>query len=473
MACATSEEVRIINKCLELILQKGVKVLDIDIVGNTKNLQNFCLPIGSSSSVSSLTSLKISRNVLPLSLNGDDVAAFKYLKVLHFNLVSLDPHVIEHLTVSCRLLKKMKLQLETSSLAHKQNKSFYKLKSIVIPTETYTHSGPDSTCADLKSTLLGFPQYNGGVAMMLLVDWSMWWLRGDGDEVVVRVAVVVAAMEVVDTWRSDVGVEGMGMASGSVASASVPSVESTFASAKRKSKDIGWEYGVIPDPKNLDRIKCTLCEKVNAINEGKIKKQAKRQYDEAIRSEARLDSSIKDDESLERGKGKKVELSNAIRKERMWMTKKYIARPALPPPTRYELSIPLLKEEVERTKNLVKRNKIEWKAIGCSIMMEMQLEVTNVEMPKYKKQMDRFGTELAISACKVNDEKYDPVTWLKNGLWSVMEMEIEIEMKKLRFKINMIKKHNELKSESEDVVYEEGDYESDGVKIIEGCGDKD
>ncbi|GJY41376.1 pescadillo-like protein [Tanacetum coccineum] len=30
--------------------------------------------------------------------------------------------------------------------------------------------------------------------------------------------------------------------------------------------------------------------------------------------------------------------------------------------------------------------------------LEMQLEVTNVEMPKYKNQMDRFGKELSISA---------------------------------------------------------------------------
>ncbi|GJU68505.1 putative transcription factor/ chromatin remodeling BED-type(Zn) family protein [Tanacetum coccineum] len=248
------------------------------------------------------------------------------------------------------------------------------------------------------------------------------------------------------------------MASGSAASASIPSVQSTFASAKRNSKDIGWEYGVIPDPRNPDRIKCTLCEKLvsggitrlkqhiaqitgqttscskatkedqlkcrNAINEGKMKKQAKRQHDEAIRSEVRLDSSLEDDEvhdhsmkepnvfgpmdnfanilnpeqSLEKGKGKKVELSNAIRKERMWMTKKCVARwayestipfhafekdsfkmllevvgqfgPGLPPPTRYELSTPLLKEEVERTKNLVKRNKKEWKDEGCSIMTD-------------------------------------------------------------------------------------------------------
>ncbi|GJV26183.1 putative reverse transcriptase domain-containing protein [Tanacetum coccineum] len=248
------------------------------------------------------------------------------------------------------------------------------------------------------------------------------------------------------------------MASGS---ASIPSVESTFTGTKRKSKDVGWEYGVMPDKSVPDRIKCTLCEKLvsggvtrlkqhiaqitgqttscpkatkedqlkcrNAINEGKLKKQGKRQHDEAIRSEVRLDSneSLEDDEvhdhsmkepnvfgpmdnfantvnpeqSLKKKvKGKNVELSNSIRKERMWMTKKYVARwayesaipfhafekdsfkmllevvgqfgPGLPPPTRYELSTPLLKEEVERTKNLVKRNEKEWKDEGCSIMTD-------------------------------------------------------------------------------------------------------
>ncbi|GKB29831.1 putative transcription factor/ chromatin remodeling BED-type(Zn) family protein [Tanacetum coccineum] len=229
------------------------------------------------------------------------------------------------------------------------------------------------------------------------------------------------------------------MASGSAALASVPSsvpsVESTFAGSKRKSKDIGWEYGVIPNTSNPDRIKCTLCGKLISGEEGyKIETtyntNCRTNYvmlkdnDEAIRSEVRLDSSLEDDEvhdhsmkepsffgpmdnfanivnpeqSLERGKGKKVELSNAIRKERMWMTKKYVARwayesaipfhafekdsfkmllevvgqfgPGLPPPTRYELSTPLLKEEVERTKNLVKRNEKEWKEIGCSIMTD-------------------------------------------------------------------------------------------------------
>ncbi|PWA81244.1 F-box domain, Leucine-rich repeat domain, L domain-like protein [Artemisia annua] len=104
------KEVGIINKCLEFILEKGVKVLDIEIILSTNLQTNYRLPIGPSSSVSSLTSLKMSTKLLPFSLTDDDVAAFKYLKVLHFNLVSLDPHVIEHLTVSCRLLEELTVE---------------------------------------------------------------------------------------------------------------------------------------------------------------------------------------------------------------------------------------------------------------------------------------------------------------------------------------------------------------------------
>ena len=57
------------------------------------------------------------------------------------------------------------------------------------------------------------------------------------------------------------------MASGSASAsasvpASIPSVESTFAGMKRKSKDIDWEYGVIADPKNPDKVQCMLCKKL-------------------------------------------------------------------------------------------------------------------------------------------------------------------------------------------------------------------
>ena len=48
------------------------------------------------------------------------------------------------------------------------------------------------------------------------------------------------------------------MASGS---ASSPSVQSSLAGANRKSKDIGWDFAVCPDPTNTDKVKCTLCGK--------------------------------------------------------------------------------------------------------------------------------------------------------------------------------------------------------------------
>ena len=31
---------------------------------------------------------------------------------------------------------------------------------------------------------------------------------------------------------------------------------------KRKSNDVGWEFGVLIDEKNLDKVKCISCEKV-------------------------------------------------------------------------------------------------------------------------------------------------------------------------------------------------------------------
>ncbi|PWA54420.1 F-box domain, Leucine-rich repeat domain, L domain-like protein [Artemisia annua] len=98
-------EVGIINKCLELILEKGLKVLDIDITVYP-HLQEYRLPIRPSSRVSSLTSLTLSQHVLPSSLMVDD-ANLHSLKVLWLNKVTLDPVVTKNLTSSCPLLEKL------------------------------------------------------------------------------------------------------------------------------------------------------------------------------------------------------------------------------------------------------------------------------------------------------------------------------------------------------------------------------
>jgi hypothetical protein len=41
--------------------------------------------------------------------------------------------------------------------------------------------------------------------------------------------------------------------------------------------------------------------------------------------------------------------------------------PGYQPPTQYQLREPLLKEEVERTKTLLKKQEEEWVEMGCSM----------------------------------------------------------------------------------------------------------
>nr|KAJ0214895.1 hypothetical protein LSAT_V11C300151660 [Lactuca sativa] len=43
--------------------------------------------------------------------------------------------------------------------------------------------------------------------------------------------------------------------------------------------------------------------------------------------------------------------------------------------------------------------------------LEMQRQVVTIDLPKYKKKVDRFGSDLAIKHCKVNDADFDPASW--------------------------------------------------------------
>ncbi|VVB10246.1 unnamed protein product [Arabis nemorensis] len=97
---------------------------------------------------------------------------------------------------------------------------------------------------------------------------------------------------------------------------------------KRNSSDVGWEYGVLFDPKIPDKVKCKLCGKEmyggifrikehiahqkgnvssclfstkenqdrckNALKEAKNKKTMKRKHEEAIRSEINIEDASKD-----------------------------------------------------------------------------------------------------------------------------------------------------------------------------------
>lgn len=236
---------------------------------------------------------------------------------------------------------------------------------------------------------------------------------------------------------------------------------------KRKSNDLGWEYGVLVDPNNLDKIKCLLCDKVirggiyrmkqhiagikgnvraclkstkedqlkcrNAINDGRRKKDEKKEREQEVRSQVILGSDMDiiihedDDLSLKESIGSKFcasigpmdkfatqinpeealnktknmrdqNIKGAICKEKLDRVKEYVCRFAyeagLPfnifeldsckrmfeaigqygtgcrPPSRYELSETFLKKEVEKTKHTLKPHEEEWKVNGCSIMTD-------------------------------------------------------------------------------------------------------
>ncbi|PWA77659.1 F-box domain, Leucine-rich repeat domain, L domain-like protein [Artemisia annua] len=95
-------DVEIIDRCLGLILEKGVKVLVIDVLQHRQmyRVPNILL------SAYLLTSMKLRKCELPSSLLVD-VVRFKSLKVLHLDAVPLNEEMIKRLTTSCSLLEEL------------------------------------------------------------------------------------------------------------------------------------------------------------------------------------------------------------------------------------------------------------------------------------------------------------------------------------------------------------------------------
>ena len=233
----------------------------------------------------------------------------------------------------------------------------------------------------------------------------------------------------------------------------------TQPSLKRNSNDVGWEYGILCDPKNPDRVKCKLCLKEmsggvyrikehvghipgnvtacpkslkddqvkckNAIVEAKKRKVAKKHEGDMLRAEVNIDRQKNEDE-LEENFGplkhlkfqgpmdrfattinpeaplgtqmRQQNINDAVSKDKTHKVQQYCARwiyqsgipfnaidngafkmfcealgqfgPGWIPPTQYQLREPLLKEEEERTRELLKSQEAEWDRYGCSIMTD-------------------------------------------------------------------------------------------------------
>ncbi|CAH1420053.1 unnamed protein product [Lactuca virosa] len=185
------------------------------------------------------------------------------------------------------------------------------------------------------------------------------------------------------------------------------------APLKRNPDDPGWNYGTLCDPLNKDAIKCKLCRFIckagitrlkyhvsglkgngvaickNARKEDKVvcaallekpkeDKIAKRKREEEMRAEVEIE--VEDNEFYARSKKKGEAICvrwtsvpfHSIDNDAF---KKFVEGfgqygRGYYPPSQYLLREPLLKEEVERTKGLLKKQEEEWARNGCSVMTD-------------------------------------------------------------------------------------------------------
>ncbi|XP_050378351.1 uncharacterized protein LOC126795582 [Argentina anserina] len=181
---------------------------------------------------------------------------------------------------------------------------------------------------------------------------------------------------------------------------------------KRNSDDIGWEYVVLVNPNDKDKVKYKkVCEKEVREEVDLSQSQAPIDLEEEFEVQGtrkrphflgpidRYASSITPDSSIDGSKRTRQQnINDVICKERKHSVHQYLARwvyeagihfnvidndsfkrfveavgqfdPGYRPPTQYQLREPLLKEEVERTKTSLKKQEEEWARNGCSIMTD-------------------------------------------------------------------------------------------------------
>ncbi|CAN1766835.1 hypothetical protein LINPERHAP1_LOCUS10069 [Linum perenne] len=170
---------------------------------------------------------------------------------------------------------------------------------------------------------------------------------------------------------------------------------------KRKSSDIGWQYGTLADPlNNLGKIKCNLCPHVsfggifrfkqhiagNDSNVSKCPNVTKEARDACLKLFAETAKKKKEKMARELGLREDVFVSsevgqeteaeatsvafNAIDNDEFKQMVEAIGKfgPGLKPPSQHDLRESLLKSEFERTKTLLDERNEEKEKHGCSLM---------------------------------------------------------------------------------------------------------
>ncbi|TXG63733.1 hypothetical protein EZV62_010727 [Acer yangbiense] len=203
---------------------------------------------------------------------------------------------------------------------------------------------------------------------------------------------------------------------------SVPNTSGAFdanSMLKRKSNDIGWEFGQLIDGKNLDRVKCKLCGKTFSGGIYRLKEHVghlKGNVSSCPRSTKEnidtymerlgpmkgpnflgsMDKFAKSTDSCSIGNRslRHQNINESLFKEWLAYVAKWVYEAGIPfnvvdnnsfkamvqaiglfgprfqPPSQWQLREPLLKKMVEKTQVALKNQEEEWKLSGWSIMTD-------------------------------------------------------------------------------------------------------
>ncbi|TXG63549.1 hypothetical protein EZV62_010543 [Acer yangbiense] len=141
---------------------------------------------------------------------------------------------------------------------------------------------------------------------------------------------------------------------------------------KQKSNDVGWEFGILIDEKNQDKVQCTCVKRfANSINpDFSI-------YVNTMKQQSFNDIILKEmTHATQRYMAKWVYQAvipfNAIDNACFLQMVEVIGRfgPSFKPPSQWQLREPLLKKEFETTKEALKKQEQSWKVDACSIMTD-------------------------------------------------------------------------------------------------------
>ncbi|ONM08004.1 hypothetical protein ZEAMMB73_Zm00001d033598 [Zea mays] len=165
---------------------------------------------------------------------------------------------------------------------------------------------------------------------------------------------------------------------------------------RRNSDDVGWEYGVLVDINNKDKVKCILCDKQMCGGVYRLKqhiaqegKNAKKCQGMKTTKEKLLEAQEKCKKALDEAKRKREEKTvpisfNACDNDEFKQMCEAIGQfgPGIEPPTMFDLRGRLLEEEYARTKSLLQEREAEKMKNGCSIMTDACIQEKKDQLRK-------------------------------------------------------------------------------------------